>query len=144
MCQNGGFRPLSENVLLNLIQTWGIHLLGECSEMIRFWATLAQFWPSSGQKKWKWIEMVISDHYLKKYSHNPTQTWCVHLLGECSKLVRFWAALTKFWSSSAHKMTANGGFQSISENVFTQSNSNLVCALIGWVLIIDLLLGQVC
>ena len=27
----------------------GVHLLGECCEEIRFWATLAQFWPSSVQ-----------------------------------------------------------------------------------------------
>ena len=31
--------------------------------------------------------MVVSDPYLKKYSHNPIQTWCVHLLGDCSDLI---------------------------------------------------------
>ena len=48
----------------NPIQTYGVHLLGECSELIRFWATLAKFWPSSGHKM---TEMVVSDHYLKYY-----------------------------------------------------------------------------
>ena len=53
--------------------------------------------------------MVVSDHYLKKYSHDPIQTWCVHLLGECSELIHFWAMLAKFWPSSGHRITENGG-----------------------------------
>ena len=45
-----------------------MHLLGECSEpwLIRIWATLAQFWPSSGKNDLKWVKMVVSDYYLKK------------------------------------------------------------------------------
>ena len=31
--------------------------------------------------------MVVSDHYLKTYSHNPIQTGCVQLLGEFSELI---------------------------------------------------------
>ena len=47
---------------------------------------LAQFWPSSGHKNdVKSVKMVVSDRYLKKYSHNPIQTWCVHLWGVCSE-----------------------------------------------------------
>ena len=81
----------------NPIQNCGVRLLHECSEIIRFWAMFAQFWPSSGKKiTWKWVKMVVSDRYLKKYSHNPIQTWCVHLLGECSKLICFLAMLAKF------------------------------------------------
>ena len=52
----------------NPIQTQCVHLLGECSEMICFLATLAKFCPSSGHK---WLKMVVSDHYLEKYSRNP-------------------------------------------------------------------------
>ena len=42
-----------------------MHLLGEYSEMIRFWATLTQFWSSSGQKMAKneskcWFAIIIS------------------------------------------------------------------------------------
>ena len=118
-----------DNQSLNSLQTWCVHLLGECSELISVGATLVQYWPSSGQKmsenccfwplsgklfaqsnsnfvctlytylvsleKWfhlvpcwpdfcplvalKWLKMVVSDHYLKNYSLNPVQTWCVHL-----------------------------------------------------------------
>ena len=153
---------------LNSFQILCRNLLGECSELIRFWATLVQFWPSSGQKitdngpKWwfptiiwksihtiqfkldgytywvsiqKWfafwprwtnfgppvatklLKMVVSDHYLKKYSCKPIQTCCVHLLGECSELICFLATLAKFWPSSGHKITENVGFWPISEKV---------------------------
>ena len=71
-----------------------------------FWAMLAQFWPSSVQNKdWKWVKMVVSNHYLRKYSDNPIQTWCVHLLGACSELLRFWATLVQIWPSGGRKMT---------------------------------------
>ena len=225
MGQNIGFDHYQKKYSHNLIQTWGVHLLGECSELIRFWATLAKFWPSSGHKitemvvfdhyhaiqsklgvytfwvsvqnwfafwplwpnfgplvatkwlkmksihaiqfkldvctywvsvqnwfafwplwpnvgpqvatkwlkmksihviqfkldvctywvsvqKWfafwprwlnfgplvatKWPKMVVSDHYQKKYSRNPIQTWCVHLLGECSEIICFLAVFVKF------------------------------------------------
>ena len=39
---------------------------------------------------------MVSDHYLKKYSHNPIQTCGVHLLGQCSEMIRFWAMLPEF------------------------------------------------
>ena len=41
-----------------------MHLFGDCSESIRFWVTLVQFWPSGGQKmiengsKW-WFPTII-------------------------------------------------------------------------------------
>ena len=143
-----------------------------CSELIRFWATLAKIWPYSGQKitengpKWwfptiiwksvhtiqfklgvytywvtvhnwfafwpcwpnfgplvatKWLKIMVSDHYLKKYSCNPIQTRCAHL-GECSELIRFLAMLAKFWPSSGHKITENGGFRPLADNVFIMSN----------------------
>ena len=61
--------------------------------------------------------MVVYDHYVKKYLSNPIQTWCVHLLGECSELICIWAMLAQFWPSNGHKMTENGGFQPFSEKV---------------------------
>ena len=117
-----------------------IHLLDLFSEIICFWAMLAKFWPSSDHNM---IEMVVSDHYLKQYSRNPIRTWCVHLLGECSELICFLDILAKFWPSSGHKMTENGGFRPLSKKVFKESNSNLVCALAGWVFRIDALFGHV-
>ena len=74
-------------------------------------------------------------HYLEKYSCNPVQTWCVHLLGECSELICFLATLTKFWPSSSHKMTENGGFWPLSGKVFMQSSSYLVCT--HWVSVMN-------
>ena len=61
--------------------------------------------------------MVVSYHYLKKYSYNPIQTCGVHLFGECSELIRFWAMLAKFWHYRGQKMAENGGFQPLSEKV---------------------------
>ena len=107
---------------------------------LTFWPRWSNFGPLVATK---WLKMVVSDHYLKKHSSNPIQTWCVHLFGECSELICFLAMLARFWPSSGHQMTENGGFQPLSEKVFTQSNSNLVCILIGWVFRIDLLFGHV-
>ena len=96
---------------------------------------LALKWPKIN---WKWVKLLVSDHY-----HNPVQSCGVHLLGESSEFIRFWATMTKFWPSSGHKMTENHGFWPLSEKVFKQSNSDLVCTLIGWVFRIDLLLAKV-
>ena len=87
---------------------------------------------------------MLYDHYVKKYSHDPIQTCGVHLLHKCSKLIRFWATLIQFWPSSGHKLTENGGFGPLTEKLFTQPNSNLVCALIGWVFKINLLFRPRC
>ena len=87
--------------------------------------------------------MVVYDRYLKKYSRNQIQTWCVHILGECLELICFLATLAKFWPSSGHKMPENGGFRPLSGKVFTQSISNLLCTLMWWVFRIDLLLGHI-
>ena len=86
--------------------------------------------------------MVVSDHYLNKCSHNPFQAWCVHSLGECWELIRFWAMLAKFWPSTVHKRTKNSGFRTLSEKEFMQSSSDLVYTLVGWVLRNDLLSGH--
>ena len=124
--------------------TCGVHLFGECSELIIFWATLAKFWHFIDHNMTKKIlKIVVSNHYLKKYSCNPIQTWSVHLLGECSEFIRFWAMLAKFWPSVGHKMTKNGGFRPLSVKVFMQYNSNLVCTFTVWVFRIDSLLGHV-
>ena len=66
--------------------------------------------------------MVISDHYLKKYSRNPIQISCLHLLGQCAELISFWSTFAMFWLSSGRKMTENGGLRPLSEKVFTQLN----------------------
>ena len=89
----------------------------------------------------KCLKIVVSNHYLKKYSRNPIQTWCVYLLGECSELICCLATLVKFWPSSGHKMTENGCFRPLFEKAFKQSNSNLVCTLIRRVFRIDVFLA---
>ena len=52
-----------------------------------------------------------------KYSRNPLQTRCVHLLCECSELICFLATLAKFRPSCDHEITENGGFRPSSEKV---------------------------
>ena len=101
MGQNGGFRSLSEKVFTQSYSNLMCTLIG--------WVFRIHI-NNGPLVTTKWLEMVVSDHYLKKYSHNPIQTWCVHLLGECSELIRFWAALAKCWQSSGHKMTEIGAF----------------------------------
>ena len=101
---------------------------------VQNWSAFRPCWPNFGPLvAKKWLKMVASDHHLKKYLCNPIQTWCVHLLGECSELIRFWDRLAKFWPSSGQKVTENIGFWPLSEKVFSQSNSNLLCTFIWWV-----------
>ena len=107
MTENGGFRPLSKNVFMQSNSNLVCTLIG-------------------------WV-FRIDSRYQKKYSCNPIQTWCVHLLGECSELIRFWAMLAKFWPSSGHKMNQICGFWLLFEKVFTQYNSNLVSTFVWWV-----------
>ena len=86
-------------------QTWCLHLLGECSELIHFWAMLAKFGPLVATRC---LKMVIPDCFLKKYSCKAIQTWCLHILGECSQLIHFWTTLAEFWPSSGQKNHAIG------------------------------------
>ena len=103
MGQNGSFLPLSEKDIThsnsNLWRTldgWVFWNDSLC------WVVLAQFWPSSGQK-WLIVGHNCGFRPLsKKYSHNPIQTWCVHLLGECSEMICLLATLPIFWPSSGH------------------------------------------
>ena len=96
--------------------------------------TLVKFWPSSGHK------MTENGGFRplseRKYSYKAIQTLCAHLLDECSELICIWTTLAKFWPSSHHKITENGGFWPISEWVplcgimITQSISNMVFTLV--------------
>ena len=80
--------------------------------------------------------MVVSNYYLKTYLRNPIQSWFVHLLGECSELILFWATLAKFWPSCGHKMTEDSDLRPLSEKVplcrimITGSSSNMVFTLV--------------
>ena len=79
---------------------------------VQNWFIVGPCWPNFGPLlATNLLKMVVSDYYLKKNSSNPIQPWTAHLLGECSELIRFKAMLAKFWPSSAHKMTENGGFR---------------------------------
>ena len=135
--ENCGFWPLSEKVFMQSNSNLVCSLIGW---VFRIDSLLDHFGPLVATK---WLKIVVSDHYVKKYSRNPVETWCVHLLGECSEIICFLATLVIFWPFSGHKMTENGGFRPLSEKVFNQSNSNLVCTLIGWVFRIDSLLDHV-
>ena len=71
---------------------------------VQNWFAFRAHWPNFGPLvATKLLKMVVSDHYLEKYSHNPIQTWCVHVLDDCSELIDFWATLAKFWPSCGQK-----------------------------------------
>ena len=73
-----------------------------CLVCVQNWFAFGWRWldfgPLVAKNDWKWC--FNSDHYLKKYSCNPIQTWCVHLSGDY-----FLTMLAKFWSSNGTKMT---------------------------------------
>ena len=53
-----------EKQLLNLIQTWYVHFLGETSESICFWITVAQCWLPGGENS-KWLIIHLFDQSLE-------------------------------------------------------------------------------
>ena len=66
-------------IFCNLIQTWYYWM----SFLNGF--SFGSHWPNfRSLVVQKWLKLVVSDCYLKNYSHNTIQTWCLHLLGECS------------------------------------------------------------
>ena len=127
--------------LNNPIQTWCVRLLGKCSELICFWAMLAKFWPSRGQK----ITENCGFWPLsgKVFMQSNSNLVCTHIRWVYRNDLLFLAMLAKFWPSSGDKMTENDGFQPLFEKVVMQSTSKVVCTLIGWVFRIDLLFDHV-
>ena len=53
-----------ENLLLDYLQTWNLHLFDESPEVIQFWNTLAQFPLSVAKNE---LKMVVFDHYLENW-----------------------------------------------------------------------------
>ena len=72
--------------------------------MFRFWVTLTNSDPLVTPKSCK---MVGSDHCLQNESFNALQSYCIHLLGEGSELIRFCGTLTQFRPSIAIKWLKN-------------------------------------
>ena len=94
---------------------------------LSFWPCWPNFGPVVATK---WLKMVVSDHFLK-YLRNPTQIWCLHLLGDCSELICFLATLAKFWPSSDTKCLKMVVSNHKSEKVLKQSSSNSVSTCIS-------------
>ena len=111
MSENGSIQPLTEKSVRAIQFKLAVYLLGEGSELILFWATLAKFWSSSGHKM---AETRGFRPLCEKCSCNSIQNWGAHLLGTCWELIRFWVTLAKFWPSSGQKITENG-FRSLSQ-----------------------------
>ena len=73
------------NRLFNPLQTYT--QLGECSELICFWATF--FGQILGPLMAKnWLETFFN-HYLEYWSLNLFQTWCTNWLREFSEMIGF-------------------------------------------------------
>ena len=105
MGQNVDFRTFSEKSIHTIKFKLTVYT---CWVSLQNWVAFGPRWLNFGSLvATKWLKIVISDHYLKKYSCKLIQTRCVHLLGECSELIPFWATYAKLWPSSGHKMTEN-------------------------------------
>ena len=66
----------------------GIHpiqfklVLYTCWVSVQNWLAFGPCWPNFGPLVApKWLKLVVSERYLKRYTRNPIQTQCVHLLG---------------------------------------------------------------
>ena len=69
-------------IIYMINRVYGSEILGPVGQILTLW------WSQNVLKLW--------------FSHiicNPIRTWCVHLLGQCSELSRFWAMLATFWPS---------------------------------------------
>ena len=113
-----------------------MHLLGECLELIRFGATLTQFWPSSDQK---WLEMYQNGGFLplsEKVFTQSNSKLCCKLVRWFFRSYSLWAMLAQFWASRGQKHDLKWVKIVVSDHylkkIFMQSNSNLVCTL-NWV-----------
>ena len=109
-----------------------------------YWVSVQKWFAFGPLVATKWLKILwwfpsLSEKVFLQSNSNLVCT----LIGECSELICFLSTLAKFWPSSGHKMTENGGFRLLSEKVFSQSNSNLVCTLIGWMFRIDMHLDHV-
>ena len=101
-----------------------------CWVSVQIWFAFRPCCPNSGPLvAHKWLELLVSDCFLKKYSCNTIESWFLHLLVECSQLICIWTTLAKFRPSSGHKMTENGVFPIIVWKI-TQSISNMVFILV--------------
>ena len=82
---------------LNIIQTWCLHLLGQCSQLICFWGTLR--WPNFGPLVAKKLMKLSKNGHFRpstvNYPLNPINSWCPHLFGEASEMIPFFLAMTK-------------------------------------------------
>ena len=68
----------------------------------------------------------------------------------CWESVQNWSAFGQYWlnfdsfmAKKTLKLGQSWGFRPLSEKLFTQSNSNLVCTLIGWLFRIDSLFSHI-
>ena len=93
-----------------------------CLVSVQNWFTFGPRWPNFvplvAKNQLEMGQNVGLWPLSQKYSHNPIQTCGVHLLGECSEFIHYWATLAKFWLSCHQKITENGGFRPLSEKVF--------------------------
>ena len=62
-----------------------MHLLGECSEVIRFWVTL--------------VKMLVSDHYLKKWPQNDWKWWFLTIIRKNMHAIQLKLGVYTYWVS---------------------------------------------
>ena len=137
-----GFLTLSGKAITQLIS---IHLLGECSEFISFCRCWPTFCHLSGKKlteneaKW-WFPSIIWKSIL------TIQFQFKLVVYTCWVSVQYWFAFGTrcpnfgpLLVKKIFELCRNGGFRPLSEKVFMQFNSNLLCTLTIWVFRTDLL-----
>ena len=132
-----GFQPLYWKVSLNSFPTWCIYLLGECPELIQFWAMLDRFQLSGGQKMTENVGLRWFPTISWKTNHSIHFSLCVYT---CWLSIQNWFAIGPCWPNFgllvAKKLLKMVVSYRYLENQ-SWSISNLVYTLVGLVLRID-------
>ena len=92
----------------NIIQTWCLHLLGQCSQLICFGGIWPNFGPPLAKKLMK---LGKNGHFrpsVVNYPLNPINSWCPHLFGEASQMIPF-LACSRACASKVFSLRADCG-----------------------------------
>ena len=135
---NGGFRPLASKQIAQSTSILVDTLVGLVFRTDSLLGMLPDFGPLVAKEKLKMAE----DWKTGKLFTRPNWKLCV-LIWWFFRNDSLWGHAGPTSALQLPKMTENGGFRPALGKLFTKSNWNLVCTLIGWVVRNHLILGHV-